>query len=172
MKNKWFFIFLFLMFLESAVFLFPSENPWGNLKKIYFFESIKNDPLVLENLSAINCEGFEKEERDNLASNLIKFGDHYFTAGKYDMAEAFYSKVLSFSPDYWYLYNKLEEIDRKKGNSFISFKNAFKQLFMVLNDFKSSFLLVNSYFNMVFFAGLFVFFLFSMILFIKYFRQE
>lgn len=170
MKNKRFFIFLFLMFLSTAVFLFPSDNPWGNLKKIYFYESIKNDPMVLENLNAINCDGFEKGERDNLASNLIKFGDLYFSGGKYDMAEAFYGKVLSLSPDYWYLYNKLEVLDRKKGNGFFNFKNAFKQLFMVLQDFKSSFLLVNSFFNMVFFAGLFVFFLFSMILFIKYFR--
>jgi tetratricopeptide (TPR) repeat protein len=167
MKNKW--LFIFLLFC-AAVFIFPDENPWGNLKKIHFYDSIKKYDKVLENLERIDCEGIEREEKAKIALDLIKFGDYYFSKGKYEIAEAFYRKVLCLSPEYWYLYNKLETIDRTKGRSFISFKNVFRQLGMILKDFKSSFLLFNGFFNMIFFAGLFVFFLFSIILFIRYFK--
>lgn len=167
MKNKWLFIILFLC---TATFIFPSDKPWGNLKKIYFYDSVKDYPRVLENLNDIKNDGLEKGDLETLAGNLIKFGDYYFSGGKYEIAEAFYRKGLDLSPDQWYLYNKLEEIDRAKGNRFFNFKNVFSQLVLVLKDFDSSFLLVNSFFNMIFFAGLFVFFLFAMILFIKYFR--
>ena len=167
MKNKWFFIILFLCI---AAFIFPAEKPWGNLKKIYFYDSVEDYSGVLENLGAINRDGLEKGEVATLSKNLIEFGDHFFAQKKFDIAEAFYRKVLDLSPDHWYLYNKLEEIDREKGNFFFNFKNVFSQLLLVMGNFKSSFLLVNSFFNMVFFVGLFVFFLFAIILFIKYFR--
>jgi len=167
MKNKWFFIILFLCI---AAFIFPADKPWGNLKKIYFYDSVEDYPGVLENLGAINRDGLEKGEVATLSKNLIEFGDHYFAQKKFDIAEAFYRKVLDLSPDHWYLYNKLEEIDREKGNFFFNFKNVFSQLLLVMGNFKSSFLVVNSFFNMVFFVGLFVFFLLAIILFIKYFR--
>ena len=167
MKNKWFFIILFLCI---AAFIFPADKPWGNLKKIYFYDSVEDYSGVLENLGAINRDGLEKGEVATLSKNLIEFGDHFFAQKKFDIAEAFYRKVLDLSPDHWYLYNKLEEIDREKGNFFFNFKNVFSQLLLVMGNFKSSFLLVNSFFNMVFFVGLFVFFLFAIILFIKYFR--
>ena len=167
MKNKW--LFIFLLF-STAVLIFPDDNPWGNLKKIHFYDSVENYDKVQENLERINSEGIERGEKAKIALNLIKFGDYYFSKRKYENAEAFYRKVLNFSPEYWYLYNKLEKIERAKGSSFISFKNVFRQLLMMLKSFKSSFLLFNSFFNMVFFAGIFVFFLFSIILFIRYFK--
>jgi len=118
MKNKWFFIILFLCI---AAFIFPADKPWGNLKKIYFYDSVEDYPGVLENLGAINRDGLEKGEVATLSKNLIEFGDHYFAQKKFDIAEAFYRKVLDLSPDHWYLYNKLEEIDREKGNFFFNF---------------------------------------------------
>lgn len=167
MKSKWIFI---LLFLCTATSIFPVNNPWGNLKKIYFYDSIKDYGQVLENLAQINSEGMERNETQKLAQSLITFGDYYFDKKEYDNAIAFYQKVLSFSPRYWYLYNKLEKIDREKGSSFLGFKNVFRQLVMMLQNFNSSFLFVNSFFSMIFFSGLFVFFLFSIILFIKYFK--
>lgn len=167
MKNK---LFIIILFFCTTFSIFAGDNPWGNLKKIHFYDSVKNYEKVMENLEQIDCRGIERGEKEEIASNLIKFGDYFFSKGEYDNAEAFYRKVLSLSPDYWNLYNKLEKIDREKGSSFINFKYVFKQLLLMLKNFKSSFLLFNSFFNIVFFSGLIVFFVFSMVLFIKYFK--
>jgi tetratricopeptide (TPR) repeat protein len=169
MKNK--ILFLFFIFL-GTVFLLSKEDPWGNLKKIYFYDSIKNDRQVLEQLKLIEFEGLTRADQKEIASQLIRFGDYYFEKGKYDHAEAFYRKVFKVSPkdDYWYLYNKLEKIKRVNGSFFIGFKSLFGQLFLALKNFKASFLLVNQFFNLLFFSALFTFLLFSLIMFIRYFK--
>ncbi len=169
MKNKGLVLF-FILFFCAAAFIFPNSNPWGNIKKIHFYDSVKKYNKVLETLEQIHPGDIDRGEKEEVAANLIRFGDYYFSKGEYDTAEAFYKKVLNFSPDYWYLYNKLEKINREKGGGFIHFSNVFSQLVLVLQSFKSSFLVFDTFFNMTFFAGLFVFFLFAMILFIKYFR--
>jgi tetratricopeptide (TPR) repeat protein len=155
-----------------SIFLLPKENPWGNLKKIYFYDSIKNDREVLAQLDLIQFEGIKPVDQKEIASQLIRFGDHYFEKGKYDHAEAFYRKVFNMSPhdDYWYLYNKLEKIKRANGSVFIGFKSLFGQLVLALKNFNTSFLLVNHFFNLLFFSSLFTLLLFSLILFIKYFK--
>ena len=169
MKNKGLFLF-FILFFCAAAFVFPNSSPWGNIKKIHFYDSVKKYDKVVETLGQIHPGEIERGEREEVASHLIRFGDYYFSKGRYDTAEVFYKKVLKLSPDYWYLYNKLEKIDRDKGGGFIHFKNVFRQLPLLLQSFKSSFLVFNTFFNMIFFAGLFVFFVFAVILFIKYFR--
>lgn len=173
MKNKWLF---FILFLCTAVFIFPENpNPWGNLKKIHFYHSINNTEKVLENLESLNCDGIDRKEKDKIAAELTRFGDYYFSQGEnkteeYKNAEAFYRKALAISPSHWFLYNKLEEVERKKGVGFIRIKNAFLQLKLLLENFNSSFLLINIFFVMIFFAGLLVFFIFSIMMFIKYFK--
>lgn len=169
MKNKILFaVFIFL----CSIFLLPKENPWGNLKKIYFYDSVKNYRQVLEQLELIEFEDLNRADQKEIASQLIRFGDRYFEKGKYDQAEAFYRKVFNVSSkdDYWPIYNKLEKINRVNGSIFIGFKSLFGQLFLALENFKTSFLLVNHFFNLLFFSTLFTFLLFSLILFIKYFK--
>ncbi|MCP4147009.1 MAG: hypothetical protein GY757_04590 [bacterium] len=167
MKNK--LIFLLLFFIAAGALL-ANDNPWGDLKKIHYYDSQKNYTRVLENLNQISTESLSKIEMDELAVNLIKFGDYYLSKGVYDNANAFYEKVISFSPKYWYLYNKLEKIQREKGSFIPGFKNTFKQLGDLLKSFGSSFLLVNNMLNVLFFTSLLVFFIFSMLLFIRYFK--
>jgi tetratricopeptide (TPR) repeat protein len=169
MKNK---ILLVILIFLCAVFLLPKEDPWGNLKKIYFYDSVKNDRQVLEQLGLIEFEGLNRADQKEMASQLIRFGDYYFEKGKYDHAEAFYRKVFNVShkDDYWYLYNKLEKIKRANGSVFIGFKGLFGQFFLALKNFKASFLLVNHFFNLLFFSVLFTFLLFSLILYIRYFK--
>jgi tetratricopeptide (TPR) repeat protein len=167
MKNK---VLLVILILLCTFWAHPKENPWGNLKKIHFYDSYQDYDRVLENLEAIDFYGLRQGERKELASRLIAFGDHYFEKGKYQHARAFYEKVLELSSDYWHLYNKLEKIDRAGGGFFISFDYAFKQMFLVLKNFSASFLLVNQFLNLLFFAALLVFFLFSGILLTKYFK--
>ncbi|NIM15124.1 MAG: hypothetical protein GTO45_24435 [Candidatus Aminicenantes bacterium] len=168
MKNKA--LVFVILFLCCTIWVLPKEDPWGNLKKIYFYDSFSKYDQVLEHLRLVELEGLKRADQKEIASRLIAFGDSYFKKGKYQYAEEFYKKVLKLSPDYWYLYNKLEKIDRIKGRFIINFKHLFSQLFMMLKSFKASFLLVNQFFNLLFFAALLVFFLFSLILLFRYFR--
>jgi len=173
MKNKWLF---FILFLCTAVYSFPGNpNPWGDLKKIHFYHSVNNADKVLENLESLNCDGIDRKEKDKIAAELTRFGDYYFSPGQnktadYKIAEAFYRKALALSPSHWFLYNKLEELEGKNGGGFLHIKNAFLQLALLLQNFNASFLLVNTLFTMIFFAGLLVFFIFSMMMFMKYFK--
>ncbi|MDQ1353072.1 MAG: hypothetical protein QG657_3378 [Acidobacteriota bacterium] len=173
MKNKWLFLFLFLC---TAVCIFPeTPNPWGDLKKIHFYHSTNNPDKVLESLERLNCDGIDRKEKDKIAAELTRFGDSYFSPGEnktadYQKAEAFYRKALAISPSQWFLYNKLQEVERKTGGGFIRIKSAFLQLGLLLQNFNASFLLVNTFFSMLFFAGLLVFFIFSIVLFVKYFK--
>jgi tetratricopeptide (TPR) repeat protein len=168
--KKIFFLAILLMF--CSVSLLPKEDPWGNLKKISFYDSLGDDQKVLAHLKLIDFEGLKRADQDTIASQLIRFGDNYLEKGKDRQAEAFYRKVLTVSPNdaYWTVYNKLEKINRMRGHFFISFKNLFSQLFLVLKNFNASFLLLNQVFNLLFFSGLFTFLIFSLILFIKYFK--
>jgi Tfp pilus assembly protein PilF len=168
MKSRLVLSFLIIFFACGVIF--SEDNPWGNLKKIYFFDSVGNNKKVLETLENIDFEGILSEEQEEIAQDLIKFGDYYLSKADYTNAEAFYKKVLSLSPKYWYLYNKLEKMRRRRGGLIFGFKNVFKQFLLMIKNFNSSFLFLNSLLNMIFFTVIFVFFLFSIILFFKYFK--
>jgi len=167
MKRKLLFLILFFF---CSLLLLPKENPWGNLKKIHFYDSVKKYRQVLVHLDRIDFAGLKRQEQKEIASQLITFGDYYFAKGKYQHAEAFYRKVLGLSAHYWYLHNKLEKINRANGGFFINFKNLFSQLLLILKNFNASFLVVNHFFNLLFFSGLLVFFLFAAVMFFKYFK--
>ncbi|MCK4760602.1 MAG: hypothetical protein KAW12_00285 [Candidatus Aminicenantes bacterium] len=167
MKNKALLVFL-IFFCTVAVF--SRGNPWGSLKKIYFYDSTQKYSKVAEELQAINFAEINRGDRKEIAQHLIKFGDYYFSKKKKDLAEAFYKKVVNLSPEYWYIYNKLEKSNRSKGNSFPDSNNIFRQLAMTFKDFRSAFLMLNGFINTFFFSGIFVFFIFSITLFTRYFR--
>ena len=87
------------------------------------------------------------------------------------MAEAFYQKILLISPqDAWPIYNKLERINKLKGNLLWNFKNIGRQLGLVSQDFSGTFLLLNSFFNVLFFSSLLLFYLSIAVMFLKYFK--
>lgn len=167
MKNK---VVLIVLLLLCTVWVYPEADAWGNLKKIYFYDSVGDYGQVRQHLDMTGFEGLKRGDQEELASRLVTFGDYYFDKGRYEDAEAFYNKVLNHSPQYWHLYNKLEKIERNRGSFLISFKNTFKQLVMVLKNFNSSFILVNQFFSMLFFAAMFMFFIYSLLLFMKYFK--
>ncbi len=167
MKPKILFVIL-LLFCSSVIL--PTANPWGEIKKIHFYDSIKKYDQVLVHLAEIDFERVKRSEQKEIAARLIRFGDHYLNQRLYDYADAFYRKVLLLSPDYWYIYNKLDKINRAKGAWFFTFSDLFKQWGMLTSNFKASFLMLNHAVNMLFFAGLLVFFLFGGMLFVKYFR--
>lgn len=163
-------LLFFLMVFCFVSLVFSQNNTWGNLKKIHLYDSIKKYDKVLENLQLINLDGMNKEETEKVAFELINFGDYYFSEGKHELSKSFYKKVLEISPGFWYVYNKLGKIDNKKGNVVFNLEYGFKQSLMILKDFDSSFLILNTFFNVLFFSSIFVFFIFSFILFTRYFK--
>ncbi len=167
MKKKIVFIILFFCFFFS---IFPEANPWGELKKIYFYDSIKNYDLVLKSLNAIDISMVKRSDQKEIASSYINLGDHYFSLKKYELAEIFYKRVIEISPDYWYIYNKLEDIYRKNGSLLFNLKNTFRQFSMILKDFEASYLLFNGFLNMMFFASLLILFIMALLQFIHYFN--
>jgi len=160
-----------LLFLGCLSWGFSQvNNPWGDLKKIYFYQAAADEESVRQVLAAMRIERVQRIEQREIGRHLLKFGDHYLSAGKKEMAEAFYRKVVDLSPEYWHIYNKLQSLDKGRGSGFFGMDMAFKQFLLALKDFKSSFLIMNNFFNVLFFSGILVFFIFSMTIFVRYFR--
>ncbi len=166
--KKWFLFFSIVFCFVSMVF--SQDNTWGNLKKIHLYDSIEKYDKVLENLQLINFSGLNKKEAEKIAFELINFGDYYFSKGKNKLSESFYKKVLEISPGFWYIYNRLGKISKKSGYVVSNLEYGFKQFLMILRDFDSLFLILNTLFNILSFSCIFVFFIFSLILFAKYFK--
>jgi len=169
MKKKAVLVFLILLF--CCTFPMVSQgNPWGNLKKIYFYTSMQDEKSVLERLDSIDLDEVKRSEQSDMTRRLIQFGDYFFSKGKIDTAEAFYKKVVDHAPRYWPVVNKLEKVKRSRGAGIIGLNNVFKQLLMTIGDFETFFMMMNGLLNILFFAGILSFFIFSLLLFRKYFR--
>ena len=167
MKKIVIIIMLFFCFFGSV---FSESDPWGELKKIYFYNSVGNDDKVLERLHSIDIPKLKRSDQKEIAQAFTKLGDYYVTLKKYDLAEQFYQRVLEISPDYWVVYNKLEKISRQKGSILFNLKNTFHQFSMITKDFETSYLLLNGFFNSLFFASLLILFILAIIQFIHYFN--
>ena len=162
-------LMLFLL-AASVIGLYPAGvNPWGNLKKIYFYDSLHDEQAVRKNLAEMDFIQATRLEQKELVNRLLLLGDRYFFLRKYDLAAEVYQKILAVSPGSWTVYNRLEKIKRGDGGMLLSFRAAWKQFAAMRKNFKGSFLLVNSFLNILFYAGLLVFFLFTMFIFWKYF---
>ena len=75
-------------------------------------------------------------EKIELLQKLNELGDRYFQKKNFLLAEAFYQKILLISPqDAWPIYNKLEKINKLKGNLLWNFKNIGRQFGLVIQDF-------------------------------------
>ncbi len=159
-----------------ALFLLASlspaaSNPWGDLKKIYFYDGSGNLDEVTRNLVALDAQTLPPTEKIELIKKLTELGDRYYQKGDYRLAEAFYRKILAISArDAWPTYNKLEQISRQRGNFFWKLENIGRQFGLVTRNFNSSFILLDGFFNVLLFSGLLLFFLVTAVMFIKYFK--
>jgi tetratricopeptide (TPR) repeat protein len=152
-------------------FSWAAANPWSNLKKIYFFDISGDISAVKENLAKLDAQNLIPTEKVELLQKLNELGDRYYQKKNFLLAEAFYQKILLLSPqDAWPIYNKLQKINRLKGNLFWNFKNIWRQFGLASRDFSASFLLLNSFFNVLFFSSLLLFYLTITVMFLKYFR--
>ncbi len=154
-----------------ASFSPAASNPWGDLKKIYFYDGSGNLAEVTHNLVTLDAQTLPPAEKIELIKKLSELGDRYYQKGDYRLAEAFYRKILAISArDAWPTYNKLEQISRQRGNFFWKLENIGRQFGLVTRNFNSSFILLDSFFNVLLFSGLLLFYLFTAVMFIKYFK--
>jgi tetratricopeptide (TPR) repeat protein len=152
-------------------FAWATANPWSNLKKIYFYDFSGDISAVKENLAQLDAQDLIPTEKIELLQKLNELGDRYYQKKNFPLAEAFYQKVLLISPrDAWPIYNKLERISKLKGNLLWNFNNIGRQLWLVSRDFSGTFLLLNTFFNVLFFSSLLLFYLSTAVLFLKYFK--
>jgi hypothetical protein len=148
-----------------------AANPWSNLKKIYIYDFSGDIAALRENLAQLDIQELTPGEKIELLQKLNELGDRYYQKKNFSLAEAFYLKIVQLSPrDAWPLFNKLEKIHKAKGNVLWNFKNIGKQFGQVIKDFSGLFLLLNLFFDILFFSALLLFFLTGTVIFIKYFR--
>ncbi len=166
MNKKALLLFFFFILATHGI---AEESPWGQLKRIHYFDSQNDYKLVREHLGGIDGSQMNRVEMKEISTQLKIFGDHYFDKGELNLAREFYYKVLNLNPSRWDIYNKLERINREEGALTYNFRFLGRQLLEVFNHFKASFLLVNNFINMLFFSGILVFFLFAILLFSRYF---
>jgi tetratricopeptide (TPR) repeat protein len=164
-----------LLFMGGLVLLtsfsWATANPWSNLKKIYFYDFSGDSSAVKENLSQLDARDLPPPERIDLLQKLNELGDRYYQKKNFSLAEAFYKKILLISPrDAWPIYNKLEKIGRLKGKLLWNFENIGRQMVLVMQDFSGTFILLNNFFNVIFFSSLLLFYLSIAVMFLKYFR--
>lgn len=165
-------IFAAMIGLVCLASLSPAAtNPWGDLKKIYIYDSGGKLAEVGKNLDKLNAQILPPAEKIELMKKLAELGDRYYEKGDYPLAERFYRKILSISPqDAWPMYNKLEKISRRQGNFLGNLSYIGRQFWLLTHDFSSSFILLNSFLNVLLFSGLLLFYLVTAVLFIKYFK--
>ena len=148
-----------------------AASPWGSLKKIYFYEASGNLDEVRLNLERLDAQALPPNDKIELMKKLTELGDRYFRNKNDALAEAFYRKTLSISPqDAWPLYNKLEKISRRRGGIFWNFANVGRQFALVTGDFSGSVLLLSGFFSVLMFAGMLLFFMVAAALVIRYFK--
>lgn len=148
-----------------------ASNPWGNLKKIYFYEASGNLGEVGKNLDRLDAQALPPAEKIELMRKLAELGDRCYQKNDDLLAEAFYRKTLSIHPrDAWPIYNKLEKISRRRGNLTWNFGNIWRQFGMLTRGFGSSLLMLSSFLSVMMYSGLLLFFLFAAALGIRYFK--
>ncbi len=148
-----------------------ATNPWGNLKKIYFYEASGNLDEVGKNLDRLDAQALPPAEKIELMRDLAELGDRYYQKDDYALAEAFYRKTLAISPpDAWPIYNKLEKISRRRGRLTWNFANVWRQSLLLTRGFSSSLLLLSGFLSVLMFSGLLLFFLVTAALAIRYFK--
>jgi tetratricopeptide (TPR) repeat protein len=161
---------LILFLMLSSVFAVSTDFQWGTLKKIDFYISLKQHDAILKELKQLDLHAVPEPELPEMLSILQTMADSFYSQKEYTLAERFYLKIMDASSKHWYLYNNIEKIRKIKGSHVVHMKNILKQQLLIKNDFGSSVLLTISTINSFFISAFLVFFIFSLILLIKYFK--
>jgi len=157
----------FLLVFNGIVF---PDIPTANIYELRQFDLQKSDTSFMNSLSDLDLSGLTRSELREALKKLEKAGNRFAEEGKLKEALTVYGKVRDNSFDYWQIYNKIENIKRKQGSKLFGLKNFLKQCVSLLKESRSFFLLSGLFFSSAFMASLFVFYLFSLLVFVRYFR--
>jgi tetratricopeptide (TPR) repeat protein len=148
-----------------------AANPWGDLKKIRFYEAGGDLAQVRRSLQRLDPQGLPPGDKAELLGDLVALGDRYRERGDLALAEAFYRKALAVSPrDAWPVYNALERLARRRGRVLWRFADVGRQFALVSRTFSGSFLLLASLFDVLLFSALLLFFMIAAALAVRYLK--
>jgi tetratricopeptide (TPR) repeat protein len=148
-----------------------AANPWGDLKKIYFYEASGNLAEARRSLERLDAEALPPNDKVELVRKLVELGDLHLRKKNDPLAEAYYRQALKLAPqNVWPVYNKLERIFRRRGGFFWKFSDLGRQFALVTRSFNSSVLLLGGLFSVLMFSGLLLFFMVAAALAVRYFK--
>ena len=150
--------------------LLSAEISSGNVLELKYFDLRISDDYFINSLSELNLSGLSRKDLNESITKLEKIGDTFAKDGKLDNALIVYNKIKDNTTGYWQIYNKIENIKRKKGSVFYNIGNFFRQSLSLLHRSNSFFALTGLVFTSLYMASIFIFFIFSMIIFIRYFK--
>lgn len=166
-KNFTLITITFIIFFSSFL---SAEISSGNVFELKYFDLRISDSNFINSLSELNLSDLPRKELMESIAELEKIGDTFAEDGKFDNALIVYNKIKENTPGYWQIYNKIENIKRKKGSGFYNIGNFIKQSLSLFHRSDSFFAMTGLAFTSLYMASIFIFFIFSIIIFVKYFK--
>ncbi|MEN8154924.1 MAG: tetratricopeptide repeat protein [Acidobacteriota bacterium] len=162
-------IIIIAIFLIFSSFL-SAEISSGNVYELQYFDLQISDSHFINSLAELNLSDLPRKELNESIVKLEKIGDTFAKDGKFDNALIVYNKIKDNARGYWQIHNKIENIERKKGSVFYSIGNFINQSLSLFHKSNSFFALTGVAFSSVYMASIFIFFIFSILFFCKYFK--
>ncbi len=158
-----------VILLGLAALLGASADPWGDLRKGSYFQSVGDDEGARAVFAGLDASSLAQGDLLEFSTQLGQLGDHLAAAGKPDLARICYDKVLEIQPDAWPVVDRLIRLP-DGFPLFPGFRPVVRQLRSIAAGFSPSFLLLNTVLNALYWSVLFLWFAFSLTVFRKYFR--
>lgn len=161
-----------ILFLIPAVLFFNlnANDSLGTVYKLKYFDLKTDDELFLKSLSEFKLSELSRKELRESLVELEQIGDRFTNEGKFNKALIVYKKINENSRGRWQIYNKIENIKRKRGSWFYNTGNFVRQTISLLRNSTSFIALTSLLFSSAYFSSIFIFFIFAIILFYKYFK--
>ncbi len=157
----------FIFILSSGIF---GDISYGNVHELKYFDLKISDSQFINSLSQLDLMNLPRKELEDSIVKLEKIGDSFTQQGKLDEALIVYNKIKKNTTGYWQIYNKIENIKRKKGGKFYNLGNLIKQSISLFHRSNSFFAFTGLVFSALYMAAIFIFFIYSIIIFCKYFK--
>ncbi len=162
---------MLVFLILSLAFLSLGAEPWAQLKKIYYFQSLQQPEEVRAQLAAIDMEKLNgRRQRERFAARIMELGLLYQEQGDNALARLFLDKAMQISTANWTAWNAVEKMKKTESLINLGLRNGIRQFKDVLEDFSASFLLLVIFAESVFFSFLLLLFIWGFFLFSKYYR--
>ncbi len=164
-----------LSFILLLIFvLYPvkisGNNSIGTINKIKFFHSISDNSSFMRSLSEFDFNKLTEDKKTYAINELEKIGDDFVSKGDLEKANIVFRAIANGVPGYWQIFNKIENIKRLNGSSFFNVKISLDQIISLLQNDNSLFAFLSLAVTSLYFSAIFVFFIFSIVLFFNNFN--